>query len=92
LGAIGNLDRNFHPHKWGGHFKINTFRALSRSLLAPSCEGDFPQLERRDRHAAVPRVGETGFARGVDMTDEILDLARYNAAQPSATNVEFLEA
>ena len=37
------------------------------------------------------RVGETGFAYGVDMTDEMLELARANAAAAGATNVEFLE-
>jgi arsenite methyltransferase len=37
------------------------------------------------------RVGETGFAYGVDMTDEMLDLARANAARAGATNVEFLK-
>jgi arsenite methyltransferase len=37
------------------------------------------------------RVGETGFAYGVDMTDEMLDLARDNAAQAGATNVDFLK-
>ncbi len=36
------------------------------------------------------RVGPTGYAYGVDMTDEMLDLARANAAQAGATNVEFL--
>ncbi len=35
------------------------------------------------------RVGPTGFAYGVDMTDEMLDLARRNAAEAGATNVEF---
>lgn len=37
------------------------------------------------------RVGETGFAYGVDMTDEMLELARANAATAGATNVEFLK-
>ena len=37
------------------------------------------------------RVGETGFAYGVDMTEEMLDLARANAAQAGANNVEFLK-
>lgn len=37
------------------------------------------------------RVGETGFAYGLDMTDEMLDLARANAAKAGATNVEFLK-
>ncbi|WP_029290375.1 arsenite methyltransferase [Cellulomonas sp. HZM] len=35
------------------------------------------------------RVGPTGFVHGVDMTDEMLDLARTNAATAGATNVEF---
>ncbi|GEL99326.1 arsenite methyltransferase [Cellulomonas terrae] len=35
------------------------------------------------------RVGPTGFAYGVDMTDEMLDLARANATRAGATNVEF---
>jgi SAM-dependent methyltransferase len=35
------------------------------------------------------RVGPTGRAIGVDMTDEMLELARRNAAEAGATNVEF---
>lgn len=35
------------------------------------------------------RVGPTGFAHGVDMTDEMLELARDNAARAGATNVAF---
>jgi SAM-dependent methyltransferase len=35
------------------------------------------------------RVGPTGFAHGVDMTDEMLDLARANAEKAGATNVAF---
>jgi arsenite methyltransferase len=38
------------------------------------------------------RVGPSGFAYGVDMTDEMLELARANAAKAEATNVEFLKA
>jgi arsenite methyltransferase len=37
------------------------------------------------------RVGASGFAYGVDMTDEMLTLARANAARAGAENVEFLE-
>ena len=37
------------------------------------------------------RVGATGFAYGVDMTDEMLDLARENAAKAGVTNVEFIK-
>jgi SAM-dependent methyltransferase len=36
------------------------------------------------------RVGPTGKVYGLDMTDEMLDLARRNAAAAGATNVEFL--
>jgi len=37
------------------------------------------------------RVGPTGKAIGLDMTDEMLALARQNAEQAGATNVEFLK-
>jgi arsenite methyltransferase len=37
------------------------------------------------------RVGPAGFAYGVDMTDDMLTLARANAAKAGATNVEFLK-
>jgi len=37
------------------------------------------------------RVGPTGKAYGVDMTDEMLALARRNAAEAGASNVEFLK-
>jgi arsenite methyltransferase len=37
------------------------------------------------------RVGPTGHAIGLDMTDEMLELARRNADDAGATNVEFLK-
>ncbi len=37
------------------------------------------------------RVGPAGKAYGLDMTEEMLTLARANAAQAGATNVEFLQ-
>ncbi|MDQ5851330.1 MAG: arsenite methyltransferase [Chloroflexota bacterium] len=37
------------------------------------------------------RVGPTGFAYGLDMTDEMLELARRNAAEAGAQNVAFLK-
>ena len=37
------------------------------------------------------RVGPSGFAYGVDMTDDMLTLARANAAKAGAGNVEFLK-
>jgi len=38
---------------------------------------------------SAQRVGPSGFAYGVDMTDDMLTLARANAAKAGATNVEF---
>ena len=35
------------------------------------------------------QVGPSGFAYGVDMTDDMLDLARENAVKAGAANVEF---
>jgi ubiquinone/menaquinone biosynthesis C-methylase UbiE len=40
---------------------------------------------------SAKRVGPTGFAYGVDMTDEMLALANHNKAKAGATNVEFLQ-
>ena len=40
---------------------------------------------------SAKRVGPTGRAFGVDMTDEMLALAQKNAAEAGATNVEFLK-
>src|SRR5207344_2704945 len=40
---------------------------------------------------SAKRVGPTGRAFGVDMTDEMLALAQANAAESGATNVEFLK-
>ncbi len=37
------------------------------------------------------RVGPTGKAYGLDMTDDMLTLARQNAAEAGITNVEFLK-
>jgi len=40
---------------------------------------------------SAQRVGESGWVYGLDMTDEMIDLARRNAAAAGATNVEFLK-
>jgi arsenite methyltransferase len=37
------------------------------------------------------RVGDQGFAYGLDMTEQMLELARGNAAKAGAVNVEFLK-
>jgi SAM-dependent methyltransferase len=40
---------------------------------------------------SAKRVGSTGRAYGLDMTEEMLALARRNAAEAGATNIEFLK-
>ena len=40
---------------------------------------------------AAQRVGSQGFAYGLDMTDEMLDVARRNAEKAGASNVSFLK-
>jgi len=40
---------------------------------------------------SAKRVGSTGKAYGLDMTEEMLALARANATEAGATNVEFLK-
>ncbi len=40
---------------------------------------------------SASRVGATGRAIGLDMTDEMLQLARQNAAAAGASNVEFMK-
>ena len=40
---------------------------------------------------SAKRVGATGRAIGLDMTDEMLELARRNATEAGATNVEFVK-
>ena len=44
---------------------------------------------RGRRCGAGRRVGPSGFAYGVDMTAEMLDLARQNAVKAGVVNVEF---
>jgi SAM-dependent methyltransferase len=45
-----------------------------------------------DVFLAAAKVGPTGRAIGIDMTPEMLELARRNAEQSGATNVEFHQA
>lgn len=42
-----------------------------------------------DCFLAARKVGTEGYVYGVDMTDEMLDLARRNATKAALTNVEF---
>src|SRR5918995_3089988 len=45
-----------------------------------------------DVFLAAAKVGPTGKAIGIDMTPEMLDLARKSAAKAALTNVEFYES
>ena len=52
---------------------------------------DLGSGEGTDALTSAQRVGPTGYAYGLDMTDEMLELARANAVRSGATNVEFLK-
>ena len=78
-----------------------TARALAASLGCgvPTAVADLREGETvldlgsgagADVLISARRVGPTGKAIGVDMTDEMLELARTNAAQAGVTNVEFV--
>jgi arsenite methyltransferase len=64
------------------------------TALAPLHEGevvlDLGSGGGIDVLLSARRVGPSGKAYGLDMTDEMLTLARANAAKAGATNVEFL--
>jgi SAM-dependent methyltransferase len=61
--------------------------------VADLCEGkrvlDLGSGGGIDVLLSARRVGPSGFAYGVDMTDDMLTLARANAAKAGAANVEF---
>ena len=63
--------------------------------VADLCEGervlDLGSGGGIDVLLSARRVGPSGFAYGVDMTDEMLELARANAAKAGAANVAFLK-
>jgi arsenite methyltransferase len=52
---------------------------------------DFGSGAGADVLISARRVGTTGKAIGLDMTDEMLELARSNAVQAGVENVEFLK-
>ncbi len=68
----------------GNPFVVAELRAGERVLDLGSGGGIDVLLSAR-------RVGPTGFAYGVDMTTEMLDLARANASKAEISNVEFLQ-
>src|SRR5712692_7643073 len=65
------------------------------TAVAQLCEGevvlDLGSGGGIDVILSARRVGTTGKAYGLDMTDEMLDLARRNAVEAGVTNVEFLK-
>jgi len=65
------------------------------TALAPLHEGetvlDLGSGGGIDVLLSARRVGPTGRAYGLDMTDEMLELARANQQRAGATNVEFLK-
>ena len=65
------------------------------TALAPLKEGqvvlDLGSGGGIDVLLSARRVGETGKVYGLDMTDEMLELARKNASEAGAQNVEFLK-
>ena len=62
---------------------MSWWRACWKPRTAASVPG--PKIPSTCR----PWLGSSGFAYGVDMTDEMLELARANAARVGAANVEF---
>jgi precorrin-6B methylase 2 len=62
-------------------------------ILAPQFSGEkiFLFGAGADVLISARRVGPTGKAIGLDMTDEMLELARRSAAEAGAENVEFLK-
>jgi SAM-dependent methyltransferase len=58
-------------------------------LASLGCGNPIAVADLREGETAR-RVGPTGKAYGLDMTDEMLELARSNAAEAGADNVEFI--
>ena len=59
-----------------------------------ACDGEdasFGEALYIDVILSAKRVGATGVAYGLDMTDEMLSLARKNAEEAGVTNVHFLK-
>ena len=63
----------------------------SRTVTARSAAPAVPSLGGLDILLSARRVGPTGKAYGLDMTDEMLALARTNQRDAGVTNAEFLK-
>lgn len=103
-GAVGvEPDENFGQHLYGATDRDDLpIAAVTASLGCgnPTAVAELRAGERVldlgsgggiDVLLSARRVGPTGFAYGVNMTTEMLELARANAAEAGASNVEFLQ-
>jgi arsenite methyltransferase len=100
-GTPADADERFGATLYAGHEASGaTDDALSASLGCgvPTAVADLHAGETvldlgsgagADVLISARRVGASGRAIGLDMTDEMLDLARRNAAEAGVTNVEF---
>jgi arsenite methyltransferase len=91
----------------GGLYDVGTASTLPEAALLASlgCGNPTALAELREGEVVLDlgsgggidvllsarRVGSTGKAYGLDMTDEMLELARRNAAEAGVENVEFLK-
>jgi arsenite methyltransferase len=98
--AVG--EQTFGPTLYGGEADGATTAALNASLGCgvPTAVADLHAGETvldlgsgagADVLISAKRVGATGRAIGLDMTDEMLDVARANAADAGLKNVEFVK-
>jgi arsenite methyltransferase len=92
----------FGPTLYGGEGEAGPAAAVEASLGCgvPTAVADLHEGETvldlgsgagADVLISARRVGETGRAIGLDMTDEMLALARANAAEAGITNADFLK-
>src|SRR5450759_4349034 len=72
--------------RWSGPGRASPRSCPGRRPCPPVRPGG-----RRAARRCRRRVGPEGKAYGLDMTEEMLALARTNAAKAGATNVEFLQ-
>ena len=74
----------------GGVARVRQSDGLDRARAGP--DGSGSRFRRRHRRVAVGEARRTtGKVYGLDMTDEMLALARENQRKAGATNVEFLK-
>src|SRR5262249_54659472 len=70
--------------------RVGSARALNRRASCPA-SSTLMTAPAIDVLLSARRVGASGYAYGVDMTDEMLALARANAQRAGLPNVEFVK-